>query len=108
MKLLVFDVEGTIFEAKYKIEGTDYSSTLWQPIAHSLGEAAEQEEKETHIKWENKEYSNYMEWVQARWATRRIRNPTLKLGYNYRCTYTNNCTDYTNIKVYFLSGIGII
>lgn len=65
MKLLVFDVEGTIFEAKYKIEGTDYSSTLWQPIAHSLGEAAEQEEKETHIKWKNKEYSNYMEWVQA-------------------------------------------
>lgn len=65
MKLLVFDVEGTIFEAKYKIEGTDYSSTLWQPIAHSLGEAAEQEEKETHIKWENKEYSNYMEWVHA-------------------------------------------
>ncbi len=65
MKLLVFDVEGTIFEAKYKIEGTDYSSTLWQPIAHSLGEAAEQEEKETHIKWENKEYSNYMEWVKA-------------------------------------------
>jgi phosphoserine phosphatase len=66
MKLLVFDVEGTIFEAKYKIEGTDYSSTLWQPIAHSLGEAAEQEERETHIKWKNKEYSNYMEWVQAR------------------------------------------
>lgn len=35
-KLLVCDVEGTIFEAKYKIDGTDYASTMWQPLAHCL------------------------------------------------------------------------
>lgn len=63
MKLLVCDVEGTIFKAKYKIEGTDYASTMWQPLAHCLGETAIQEEVETHKKWENKEYNNYVDWV---------------------------------------------
>jgi phosphoserine phosphatase len=65
MKLLVCDVEGTIFKAKYKIEGTDYASTMWQPLAQRLGEAAIEEEKETHKKWENKEYYNYIDWVEA-------------------------------------------
>lgn len=61
--LVVCDVEGTIFQAKFKIAGTDYASTLWQPIAQALGPEAEQEELETHKKWENKEYNNYVEWV---------------------------------------------
>ena len=65
MKLLVCDVEGTIFKAKYKIEGTDYASTMWQPLAQRLGEDAIKEEKETHKKWENKEYNNYLDWVEA-------------------------------------------
>lgn len=64
MKLLVFDVEGTIFKADYKIEGTDYASTMWQPLAHVLGEAAIAEEKETHVKWESKGYDNYLKWVE--------------------------------------------
>ena len=65
MKLFVCDVEGTIFKATMKIEGTDYPSTMWQPIAYNLGEAAVREEKETHDKWDNLEYSNYLEWVKA-------------------------------------------
>ena len=64
-KLLVCDVEGTIFKAKYKIEGTDYASTMWQPLANILGEKAIEEERETHTKWENKEYGNYLDWVNA-------------------------------------------
>ncbi len=40
MKLLVMDVEGTLFKATMKIDGTDYPSTMWQPIAYALGEAA--------------------------------------------------------------------
>lgn len=48
MKLLVCDVEGTIFKAKFKIDGTDYPSTMWQPIAALLGEAAIEEERKTH------------------------------------------------------------
>jgi phosphoserine phosphatase len=65
MKLLVCDVEGTIFKAKFRIEGTDYASTMWQPLALCLGEAALEEEKETHKKWENEEYNNYLDWVNA-------------------------------------------
>lgn len=64
MKLLVCDVEGTIFKAKYRIKGTEYASTMWQPLAQRLGEAAIAAEIETHRKWENNEYSNYIEWVE--------------------------------------------
>lgn len=64
-KLLVCDVEGTIFKAEYKIDGTDYASTMWQPLARSLGEAAIEEEVTTHKKWDNKDYKNYTEWVEA-------------------------------------------
>lgn len=63
--LIVCDVEGTIFQAKYKIEGTDYASSMWQPIAHALGEKAEREEYETHLRWDNSEYDNYVDWVKA-------------------------------------------
>lgn len=65
MKLLVMDVEGTLFKATMKIDGTDYPSTMWQPIAYALGEAAMEEERRSHEKWDNLEYKNYMEWVKA-------------------------------------------
>ncbi len=64
MKLIVCDVEGTIFKANYRIKGTDFASTMWQPLAQRLGEAAIVAELETHRKWDNKEYSNYIEWVE--------------------------------------------
>lgn len=69
--LIVCDVEGTIFQAKYRIEGTDYASSLWQPIAHALGPEAEKEELETHRKWDNLEYDNYIDWVKATVAIHR-------------------------------------
>lgn len=65
MKLLVLDVEGTLFKATMKIDGTDYPSTMWQPIAYALGEAAMLEERKTHEKWDNLEYDNYLDWVKA-------------------------------------------
>lgn len=65
MKLLVMDVEGTLFKATMKIDGTDYPSTMWQPIAYALGEAAMEEDRRSHEKWDNLEYKNYMEWVKA-------------------------------------------
>ena len=58
--LIVCDVEGTIFQAKYKIQGTDYASSMWQPIAHALGSKAENEEFETHLKWDNEEYKTIL------------------------------------------------
>ena len=65
MKLLVCDVEGTIFKAEYKTEGTEYASTMWQPLARCLGDAAIEEEKESERKFHNGEYKNYAEWVEA-------------------------------------------
>jgi phosphoserine phosphatase len=64
-KLLVCDVEGTIFSARYKIDGMDYASTMWQPLARSLGELGIQREKELHDKWERKEFADYLDWVEA-------------------------------------------
>lgn len=65
MKLLVCDVEGTIFKAKYRIEGTEYASTMWQPIAKMLGDDAIEEELETQAKWKRGEYPTYIDWVKA-------------------------------------------
>lgn len=64
MKLLVFDVEGTIFKTKIRLPGTNIDSTIWQSIAHSLGSSAIQEEVNTHKKWEKGEYNNYIEWMK--------------------------------------------
>ena len=65
MKLVVCDVEGTIFSARYKIDGMDYASTMWQPLARSLGEEGVRREKELHDKWEREEFREYLDWVEA-------------------------------------------
>jgi hypothetical protein len=64
MKLLVLDVEGTLFDSGIRLPGTDISSTIWQAIAHSLGEAAIAEEVATHQRWEAGHYANYMAWME--------------------------------------------
>jgi phosphoserine phosphatase len=64
MKLLVFDVEGTLFQTLIRLPGTDIDSTIWQGIAHRLGEAAVTEEVATHGKWGRGEYRNYLEWMK--------------------------------------------
>ena len=64
MKLLVMDVEGTVFQANDQIQGTDFPSTMWQPIACALGDEAKEEERRSHEKWANNEYRNYTEWVE--------------------------------------------
>jgi phosphoserine phosphatase len=64
MKLLVFDVEGTLFQTLIRLPGTDIDSTIWQGIAHRLGEGAIQEEVATHRRWGRGEYRNYLEWMK--------------------------------------------
>jgi phosphoserine phosphatase len=65
MKLLVCDVEGTIFKARYRIEGMDYASTMWQTLAQSLGDECVRREKELCDKWEGGGFADYLDWVQA-------------------------------------------
>ena len=63
-KLLICDVEGTIFTAKYKIEEVDYSSSMWQPLARCLGDAGVAREVALAYKWERGEFkTSYIDWV---------------------------------------------
>lgn len=63
--LIVCDVEGTIFQAKYQTQGTDYYSSMWQPIANKLGKEAEAEEWQTEVWWKSKNYyDSYKSWVK--------------------------------------------
>lgn len=64
MKLLVLDVEGTIFRIDIRLGGTSIDSTIWQGIAHGLGLEAVKEEVETHKRWEKGYYSSYLEWMK--------------------------------------------
>jgi phosphoserine phosphatase len=64
VKLLVLDVEGTLFEAGIRLPGADLDSTIWQAIAHSLGGDAIAAEIATHQRWERGEYANYMAWME--------------------------------------------
>lgn len=64
MKLLVFDVEGTLFETIIRLPGTIIDSTIWQSIAHNLGPLAVSEEIETHSKWQRREYTTYIKWME--------------------------------------------
>lgn len=74
MKLLVFDVEGTLFKTTIKLPGTNLDSTIWQSLAKALGAGAIEEEVETHNKWKNKEYSSYLDWMKETIAIHRKYN----------------------------------
>ena len=58
------DVEGTIFKATFKLHGVDYKSTLWQPIARELGDAAMDEENNMAQKYEQ---SITVAWDNFKW-----------------------------------------
>jgi phosphoserine phosphatase len=64
MKLLVLDVEGTLFRTVVRLPGTDMDSTIWQGIAQRLGERAVKEEVATHGRWRRGEYRDYLEWMK--------------------------------------------
>lgn len=64
MKLVVFDVEGTIFESGIALDGTVLTSTVWQAIARALGPEAEQQEVRTHRKWKAGGYRTYVDWMK--------------------------------------------
>jgi hypothetical protein len=65
VKLLVLDIEGTLFEATVPLPGTSLRSTIWQAIAVALGEDAAEEEIATHDQWHSGAYSSYMDWMRA-------------------------------------------
>lgn len=64
MKLLVLDVEGTLFRTEVRLPGTSLDSTIWQGIAEALGPKAISEEVETHRRWEEGHYRSYLDWMK--------------------------------------------
>ena len=70
MKLLVCDIEGTIFQP-HMIKSAQHASYIWTAIAEALGKDAEREEINTQRKWRNGGYGQYntgaayMDWVNA-------------------------------------------
>ena len=64
MKLLVLDVEGTIFRSGVRLSGAELDSSIWQAVARALGPEAEEEEIETHRKWRRGEYASYLDWMK--------------------------------------------
>jgi len=64
MKLLVLDLEGTIFRTDVRLPGTSISSTIWQAIAHALGPQAIKEEVATHERWNEGRYRSYVHWME--------------------------------------------
>lgn len=64
MKLLVLDLEGTIFRTDIRLPGTSISSTIWQGIAHALGPLAIKEEVATHERWDKGQYWSYIHWME--------------------------------------------
>jgi len=62
--LLVFDVEGTLFDSGAALPGTQLTSTIWQAIARALGPEAVEEEVATHERWNAGEYASYLDWMR--------------------------------------------
>ncbi len=79
LKLLVCDVEGTIFQS-YKIKSAQHASYIWTAIAESLGKEAEREEINTQKKWRDGGYGSrqdgkaYIDWV----------NDTIRIHMKYK------------------------
>ena len=69
MKLLVCDIEGTIFQP-HRIKSAQHASYIWTAIAERLGKEAEREEIETQKKWRSGGYGQqdkgieYSRWVE--------------------------------------------
>jgi hypothetical protein len=64
-RLLVFDVEGTLFETNVTLPGVSLTSTIWQALAAAPGSAAVEAEIETHRRWERGEYASYLDWMKV-------------------------------------------
>ena len=64
MKLLVLDVEGTLFQTRFRLPGATIDSTIWQALANALGEGAIAAEVATHHRWDRGEYESYLAWMK--------------------------------------------
>ena len=64
IKLILFDMEGTLFKKVIKDSKGNTSPSAWTLIAKHLGEKAYEEEEATKDKWSNGKYAGYVEWME--------------------------------------------
>ncbi len=64
IKLIFFDMEGTIFRKTHTTSKGNTAPSAWTLIAEHLGPEAHKEEDATKDKWNNREYKGYVEWME--------------------------------------------
>jgi len=64
IKLVFFDLEGTVLCKCSGATETKVAPSSWFTIAQHLGEEALNKEKATQVRWNNGEYSGYLEWME--------------------------------------------
>lgn len=65
IKLIFFDLEGTIFRKLLDYDDRNVAPSAWTKIAQRLGSRAEAEEDETKDLWSSGSYKSYIEWMKA-------------------------------------------
>lgn len=64
MRLLVLDVEGTIFRTDVRSPGISTDSAIWRGITRALGPKAIEDEIATHMRWRDGRYRGYLDWMR--------------------------------------------
>jgi phosphoserine phosphatase len=64
VKLLVLDIEGTLFRTDGRLPGTSTDSAIWRGIARALGPNAIEDEIATHVRWREGQYQGYLDWMK--------------------------------------------
>jgi phosphoserine phosphatase len=64
VKLLILDIEGTLFRAAPRLPGAKLDSTIWQACAAALGPEAVREEIANHQRWSTGGYARSLDWAR--------------------------------------------
>lgn len=64
IKLIFFDMEGTIFKKTIKFAKGNTAPSAWTSISRHLGEEAGKEEDKGKDKWNNRKFKGYVEWME--------------------------------------------
>ncbi len=64
IKLIFFDMEGTLFRKTYKTSEGNTAPSAWTLIAERLGPEALKDEEATKKKWNSGGYAGYVEWME--------------------------------------------
>lgn len=112
VKLLVLDIEGTLFRTSVRLPGTCIDSTIWQAIAQALGPDAVAAEVATHERWRNGGYRSYLDWmketidIHQRYGLREsmFRRLIAAAEYNSGVVETINAVDRSSYEIVLVSG----